>query len=152
MTVTRIDRPSQILEVWSLFDEGFRHLQDLVKLHYDEEQAKKMLCLLASDHTHGYINVAFTDEGDPIAFAVARDDTLPFSHFRTFCAHAVYYKQGHSAVVLQLMGNFETWCRANEVRRYTILTRRATTPAKRCFQHEKYGFQRMSFVFEKDIL
>jgi len=152
MTIERLTRPTQVLDTWPLFDEGLLHLQDLVKLHYNELQAKKMLCLMASDPVHAYINVAFDDSGDPLGFAVARDDTLPFSAFRTFCAHAVYYKQGHSSLVLQLMGNFEDFCRANGIRRYTILTRRATTAAKRCFQHEKYGFRRMSFIFEKDIL
>jgi len=152
MTVERLTRSSEVLALWPLFHEGLSELEQLVRLHYNETQAQKMLCLLAADPSHGYISVAYDDDGTELGFAIARDDTLPFSTFRTFCAHAVYYKQGHSAVVLQLMGAFEDWCRASGIRRYYVLTRRATTAAKRCFQHEKYGFRRMSFVFEKDIL
>lgn len=150
MTIERITKPSQVLEQWSFFNEGFLHLQENVKLHYNEPQAMKMLCALAGDLHGGYINVA-KDETGILGFAVAREDTLPFSHFRTFCAHAIYYKQGMSAAVLDLMRDFEDFCRAFGVRRYSVLTRRGTTPAKRCFQHEKYGFRRMSFIFEKDL-
>lgn len=151
MNIERLQKPSQVLDLWSLFAEGLQHLHETVHLYYNEAQAKKMLCALAADEESGFIVVAKEGE-ETIAFAIAREDTLPFSRFRTFCVHAIYYKPGHSSITLELMQNFETWCTLQGVRRYSVLTRRGTTPAKRCFQHEKYGFRRMCFVFEKDIL
>ena len=151
MTVERLTRPSQVLQVWEIFSEGLAHLQDLVKLFYDETQAKKLLCSIAADINGGYISVAFSDAGDPVAFAVAREDTTPYSARRTFCVYAFYYRPTFSQAVLSMMGCFEAWCCENKIRRYSVLARRSTTAAKRCFQQEKYGFQKMNFVFEKDI-
>lgn len=152
MIVQRLTRPSQVLDLWPFFTEGLQALQETVHLYFNETQAKKMLCALAGDDFGAFIIVAKNEEDVPVAFAIAHEDTLPFSRFRTFCVYAVYYRTGFSAAILTMMADFEAWCKFNGVRRYSVLTRRGTTPAKRCFKHEKYGFRRMCFVFEKDIL
>ena len=151
MTIVKITRASDALAIWPFFAEGLAALEEINKFHYDELQAKKMLCKVASDKDHGFISICYSDTGEPLAFAVAQEDTLLFSNFRTFVARAVYYRQGHSSSLVLLMGHFEEWCRANRIRRYTVHARRPTTAAKRCFKHEQYAFRKMSLVFEKDL-
>lgn len=151
MTNERLVRASDVLVVWDLFHEGFQHLATSKEIYYNELQAKKLVCKLAADHDSGYVSVVFNDEGDPIAFAIFQENTLPFSGFRTFVTRAVFYKQGNSAALLVLFGGFEQWAKAHSVRRYSILTRREITAAKRTFAHPKYGFTKLSLVFEKTL-
>lgn len=151
MTIEHIKRATDALALWDFFAEGLTMLQHTIKLHYEETAAKKLICKLATDRDHGYVAVCFGDNGEPLAFAIAQEDTLAFSNFRTFVARAVYYRQGHSATLINLMSHFEEWCRANRIRRYTVPVRRQTTAAKRCFKHEQYAFRKMSLVFEKDL-
>lgn len=151
MTILQITRASDALEMWPFFEEGLKALEEFHGIYYDVLQAKKMLCKLSSDVNHGFISICYADSGEPIAFAIAQENTLLFSNFRTFIARAVYYRQGHSAAIVLLMAHFEEWCRANRIRRYSVEARRPTTVAKRCFKHERYAFKKMSLVFEKDL-
>jgi hypothetical protein len=151
MTNERITRASDVLSVWPVFEAGFQHLAKQKELHYNELQAKKLLCKVATDAESGYVSVVFSDEGDPLAFIVLQENTLPFSTFRTFTVRAVYYRPGHADALLILLGGFEQWATHNGVRRYTLPTRRPVHVAKRVFAGEKYGFTRMSLNFEKTL-
>lgn len=150
MTVVRVTKAMDVLAVWPFFAEGLSMVAKTYGVTYGELAAKKLLCKLATEDA-GYVAICYGDDSEPLSFCVAQEDTLPFSDFRTFTARAVYYRQGHSATILSLMGAFEQWCRANNIKRYSVHLRRQTTAAKRCFKHEKYAFSKMGLVFEKDI-
>jgi hypothetical protein len=150
MTTIQITRASDVLTIWPFFAEGLQMLVKTSGIYYEELQAKKMICKLATEPC-GYVAVCYSDEGEPLSFCVAQEDTIPFAKDRTFTARAVYYRQGHSKTLLSLMGAFEGWCRANRIRRYSIIVRRQTTAAKRCFQHEQFAFKKMCLIFEKDL-
>lgn len=151
MNVIRITRPSEILESWAFINEGLTNLKTTNKFYYNELEAKKLICKLSADKRSGFIAFCYDDRGEPLSFGIMREDTLPFAHFRTFSAHAVYYKQNYPNAVLPLMEEFEGWCRANGIKRYSYISRRPTTAAKRCFLDKKYDFHKSSLVFEKTL-
>jgi len=152
MQVERILRPSQVLTVWEFFLEGFETLRYLARQHFDVVAMQKYCCLLASDHTGGYLGIAFTDEGDPQAMLVAREVTLPYSKERIFEVIALYNRRSQEDTLLLLMGAFENWCRENGVVRYYFTTHRNTGATIRYYRHERFGFRKPALVFEKDIL
>lgn len=149
MTNVQLHRASDVLAIWPLFDEGFGHLASAKELYYNELQAKKFVCKMATEQDSGYVAVVFSDDGEPLAFCVFQENTLPFSNYRTFISRALYYRQGNSSALGVLFGAFEQWCTQHGVRRYAVVTRRHITAAKRTFANEKYGFNKMLLVFEK---
>lgn len=151
MTVERLTRPSQVLELWKFFEDGLMQLENAAREHFDAVQMQKLMCALAADYLHGYVAVVFCDEGDPICFGVAQESTLPFSHTRSFEVRAVYYVEGRQTAVLSLVGAFENWCRENSIVRYSVSTKRNTGAVIRCFRHARFGFNKPFLVFEKDI-
>lgn len=151
MTVERLLLPSQVLELWSFFDEGLLNLENAAREVFDAAQMQKLMCSLAADHTRGYVAVVYTDEGTPVCFGVAQESTPPFNTSRTFDVRAVYYEEGQQHATLSLIGNFELWCRENGISKYSVSTRRNTGATIRCFRHARYGFNKPFLVFEKEI-
>jgi hypothetical protein len=151
MQVERVTKPSQVLQIWGFFQDGLLYLQNVAREHFDTIQMQKLMCGLAADSQHGYIGVVFDDEGEPCAFGVAQETTLPYGQERAFEIRAVYHRPTTQESVLLLMGNFENWCRENHIKRYSITTRRNTGATIRCFRHERYGFKKPFLVFEKDV-
>ena len=151
MTTERLTRPSDVLSTWAIFDEGLSYLAGRKELYYNELQAKKLICSMAADHQRAHVSVVFTDDGDPLAFALFQENTLPFSNYRTFICRALYYRQGNPTALLSLFGAFEQWCQQHSVRRYAIQTRRQYRAALRSFANEKYGFNKLVLVFEKTL-
>lgn len=151
MNAFRLTRASEVLYEWPFFAEGLEHLKIVNKLYYHDLEAKKLICRLAADRNGGYVAVCYSDAGDPLAFGVMYEDTVPFAHFRTFSARAVYYRKDHPQAVVPLMNAFELWCRASNIKQYSYVSRRPTTAAKRCFMAPKFGFHKMALVFEKQL-
>jgi len=151
MTVERLTLPTQVLDLWPFFSEGFLQLETASREVYDSVQMQKLMCSLAADSKRGYVAVVFSDDATPICFGVAHDSTPLFSQTRTFEVRAVYHDARQPAATLSLAGHFENWCRENGVKRYSVSTRRNTGATIRCFRHARYGFSRPYLVFEKDL-
>lgn len=151
MTVERLVRPSQVLELWAFFEAGLSYLQNAAREQFDPHQMQKMLCAFAADDKGAWLGVVFSDEGDPICFGVAHESTLPFSQTRTFEVRAVYHRPDFHEATLVLAGAFESWCRDRGVAKYHLTTKRNTGAVIRCFRHEKFGFDKPFLVFEKAI-
>lgn len=151
LTVLRLTRASEVLMEWELFDAGFQYLAAEKELYYEILQMKKFVCKLATEHASGYVSVAYADDGTTLGFTLFQENTFPFATYRTFQLRAVYYKNGHSAAILSLLGDFEQWCREQRIRRYSFTSRRPTHIAKRTFGSEKFGFTRLALTFEKTL-
>lgn len=151
MTFERLQLPSQVLEHWAFFSEGFAYLQAEAREHYDAVQMQKLLCHLSAQPA-AFVGLVIRDDGTPICFGVGEENTPLFSQTRTATVRAVYHRPGLSNATLLLAGAFETWCREKGIKSYTVTTKRNTGAVIRCFRHRKFGFKRPFFVFEKDVI
>lgn len=118
------------------------------RYYFNNAEEQKRICNWAAS-PHAFVVMSCDDLGDPVAFATMYETTLPFSTFRSFTLHGLYYKKDHSAATVEMMGCFDQFCKQNKIRHYTVNARRSTLGAKRCFSHAKYGFKKISLTFEK---
>lgn len=151
MNIERISLPSRVLELWKFFNDGLLCLEVASREVLDAVQLQKQICTLAANPVGGYVAIVKRDDGVPVSFAVAQENTFLFAKDRSFEVRAVHYVDGYAPCVLSLMADFETWCRENRIAKYSVSTRRNTGATIRCFRHARYGFGKPYLVFEKTI-
>lgn len=118
------------------------------RYYFNNNEEQKRLCNWVASN-EAFVIIACADDGEPLAFASLYENTLPFSHLRTFTLHGLYYKKEHSNTVVVMMSAFDSFCKLNNICHYTVNARRSTLGTKRCFSHAKYGFKKISLTFEK---
>jgi GNAT superfamily N-acetyltransferase len=151
MTPERLTKPSQVLTLWPFFVEGFEALSHTSKEHFEIESLKKYICLLVTDSARGFIAVCSTDNGDPVAFVILHETTLPYHKVRKFETIAMYYSRNRDECVMPIVGLFETWAKRHGIGVYTLTTHRNTGAAIRFYRHSGFHFQRMFFGFERQL-
>jgi hypothetical protein len=148
MTAIQLNRASDVLQVWPFFQEGFTHMANEYRYYFNNNEEQKRICNWAVSPA-AFVCLTCDDLGDPTAFATMYETTLPYSSYRSFTNHGLYYRKGHSASVPLMMGLFDQFCKLKNIRHYTVNARRSTLGAKRCFSHAQFGFKKISLTFEK---
>lgn len=151
MTIERLTRPTEILTLWDFFVQGLLFLENEARERYDFEQMQKLLCQLAASPS-AFVAVAYDDNGQPVSFAAAQENSLPFGQSRTAVVLIAYHRPEFQQATLLLEGAFENWCREVGIKSYSLTSKRKTGAVIRCLRHRKYGFKRPYLVFEKDII
>lgn len=150
LTYKRLQRPSQVLQLWPFFLTGLKSVALRSGEVLDETVLQKTICHDAADHEHNFVCVGYV-HGRPSAFGVFEECTPRFVTTRSFVTRVFYHQSGERGLSVGLVQFFETWAKQQGVKWHIISTRRKSGSAIKLFTGPKYNFKQSSLVFEKEL-
>jgi hypothetical protein len=151
MKTHRLTSVTHILHFWDFIEESLKTVSQASREPFDSEKVKKTLFMLVSEPDHAWVGLTMDDYNIPIAFAVSQECTPEFDSNRSFVVRWFYHTPSRFDATLALMGEFESWAKANSIKTYAVTTRRSAGRAIQCFSSAKYGFKKAFLTFEKDL-
>lgn len=148
MTFTRITRCKEIVQYWPFFVQGLTFISRYLNHTYPLDTYRRILLRLARTPS-AFIGVVLDDAAEPLCFGVAYDSTPLFVSDREYDIPFLYHQPAHLPATAVLRREFETFCRRNGVKRYTMTTTCHNGAAQKCFP--KYGLHRSHVVFKREL-
>lgn len=150
MRHVRLQSVNDIVRNWTFLHAGYVQVAHHLRFSLTVDAYRKTLCALVKQPTSAWVGVAY--DGDiPVAFTVAHDATPFFAADREFDASIYYHEPGYASASTFLQSQFDTFCQANNIRRYYVTTCRKSGRPMHVFGVEWQGLQHAYRVFKKEL-
>jgi len=148
MTIIRLNGPLDIIDYWDLLREGFVWLKRNTKFVFNEEKTLQQLLYISGHHGRYYMALAV--DGDVLqSFVVAFDATPIFDEERVLQVYALMHCPHLVGTTRKLLNGLEVWAMDQGIDRYSMVSRKFSSPSLRLFS--KLGFKKDGMILTKEF-